>query len=104
MPEEVLLLVGQTDLFPYRIEYRRLETPEASGDNGPRMPYQLSVHPMVVLELSDVAFDAPIEIGQFDYAPGDADWSDQTTAILERLRQERRAQVASRNASVQSRQ
>jgi hypothetical protein len=53
---------------------------------------------MVVLELSDVVFDAPIAAGQFDYAPGDADWVDQTTAILERLRQQKQAQVATRPA------
>ena len=96
MPEEVLLLVGQADLFPYRIEYRRLETPIIAGGGGPPIPYQLSVHPMVVLELSDVVFDSPVAAGQFDYAPGNADWVDQTTAILERLRQQRQAQVATR--------
>jgi hypothetical protein len=95
MPEEVLLLVGQADWFPYRIEYRRLETPRTTAD-GPQIPYQLSVHPMVVLELSDVVFDSQIAPGQFDYMPGDADWVDQTTAILQRLRQERQAQVATR--------
>lgn len=98
MPQEVLLLVGQADLFPYRIEYRRLETPTMDGGDGTPIPYQLSVHPMVVLELSDVAFDAPIAAGQFDYAPGDADWVDQTTAVLERLRQQHQAQVATRPA------
>jgi hypothetical protein len=94
LPQEVLLLVGQADLFPYRIEYRRLETPTPIAGNGPPIPYQLSVHPMVVVQLSDVAFDAPIAVGQFDYAPGDADWVDQTAALLERLRHERREQVA----------
>ena len=96
MPEEVLLLVRQSDLFPCRIEYRRLETPQPLAGDGPPIPYQLSVHPMVVLELSDVVFDAPIAAGQFDYAPGDADWNDQTTAIIERLRQQHQAQVAVR--------
>lgn len=94
MPQEVLLLVGQADLFPYRIEYRRLETPQAASHDGPPIPYQLSVHPMIVLEMSDVSFDAPIAAGQFDYMPGDADWVDQTAALLERLRHQRQAQVA----------
>jgi hypothetical protein len=49
---------------------------------------------MVVLELSDVAFDVPIAAGQFDYSPGDADWVDQTAAVLERLRRDRRTEVA----------
>ena len=70
--------------------------PSCTGGDGPPIPYQLSAHPMVVLELTDVTFDAPIAAGQFDYTPGDADWVDQTTAILERLRQEHQAQVATR--------
>ena len=78
LPQEVLLLVGQADLFPYRIEYRRLETPRAAERRWPPIPYQLSANPMVVLELSDVAFDVPIAAGQFDYTPGDVDWVDQT--------------------------
>jgi hypothetical protein len=80
----VLILVGQADLFPYRIEYRRLET----APNGPPIPYQLSANPMVVLEFIDVVFDTPIATGQFDYTPGDAEWTDQTATILHRLRQQ----------------
>jgi hypothetical protein len=99
LPQEVLLLVRQADLFPYRIEYRRLETPDLPAGQGPPIPYQLSDHPMVVLQLSEVTFDAPIEAGQFEYAPGDAEWVDQTTAILSRLRQQRQAQVATRPAA-----
>jgi hypothetical protein len=107
MPEEVLLLVGQADLFPYRIEYRRLETPQIVGGDGATIPYQLSAHPMVVLELSEVVFDTPVAPAQFDYAPGNADWVDQTTVILQRLRQQHQAQVATRaapNSAVPTRQ
>jgi hypothetical protein len=98
LPQEVLLLVGQSDLFPYRIEYRKLETPTATAVEGPPIPYQLSVHPLVVLELSDVVFDAPIAAGQFDYTPGHADWVDQTAVLLERLRRTRQARVATRSS------
>ena len=96
MPQEILLLVGQADLFPYRIEYRHLETPQLTTSDGTSIPYQLSVHPMVVLELSDVVFDSQIAGGQFEYTPGNADWVDQTAAILERLRAAHQAQVAAR--------
>jgi hypothetical protein len=96
LPQEVLLLVGQADLFPYRIEYRQLETPIAAGGEGPPIPYQLSVHPLVVLEMSDVVFDAPIDAGQFDYASRETDWVDQTGALIELLRRQRQAQVATR--------
>ena len=97
LPQEVLLLVGQADLFPYRIEYRQLETPVATNSDGPPIPYQLSVHPLVVLEMSDVVFDAPVAASQFDYAPGDAVWVDQTASLIERLRRQQQGQVATRN-------
>jgi hypothetical protein len=96
LPQEVLLLVGQSDLFPYRIEYRRLETRLGGSEETPPIPYQLSAHPLAVLELTDVLFDGPIAAGQFDYAPGDAAWSDQTAATLERLRRDREQQLAVR--------
>jgi hypothetical protein len=107
LPQEVLLLVGQADLFPYRIEYRQLETPamirpprsgEGLGEGISTIPYQLSVHPLVVLEMSDVVFDAPIAAGQFDYTPGDADWIDQTAGLIEKLRRQRKEQVATRSS------
>ena len=103
LPQEVLLLVGQADLFPYRIEYRQLETPVTANPDGPPIPYHLSSHPIVVLEMADVVFDAPIPAGQFDYTPGDADWLDQTAALIERLRRERREQVAARDAEQSTR-
>lgn len=97
IPQEVLLLVGQADMFPYRVEYRQMETPQLSNAGGAPIPYQLSVHPLVVLELSDVVFDASIAPGQFDYAPGNADWTDQTASILEHPRKEKQPEVANRS-------
>ncbi len=102
VPQEVLLLVGQEDLFPYRIEYRRLETPLAADSAGVVIPYQLSTNPMVVLEISDVVFDAPIAAGQFDYAPGDVVWKDQTAQVLERIRREHQERLAGREVPSQT--
>jgi hypothetical protein len=96
VPKEVLLLFGQADLFPYRVEYRQHETRLPAGPNSPPPAYQLSANPIVALEFSDVAFDVPIAAGQFDYAPGDIDWVDQTAAVLERMHRERQAKVATR--------
>lgn len=94
-PQEVLLLFGQSDLFPYRVEYRRLETPPP--DNTAAAPiYQLSASPLVVLELSDVKFNTPIAAGLFDYTPPNAVWTYQTAAVRERLRGERQQQMAER--------
>jgi hypothetical protein len=71
-----------------------LETPESSA--GPPAAFQLSASPMVVLEFSNVVFDAPIAPGEFDYTPRDVNWVDHTATVLERLRQERQATVATR--------
>jgi hypothetical protein len=95
-PQEVLLLVGQADLFPYRVEYRRHETPVAAGGRAATSIYRLSANPILVLELTEVRFDVPIAAGPFDYAPGSAEWTDQTAVLLERLRSERRQQLAER--------
>jgi hypothetical protein len=94
LPQEVLLLIGQADLFPYRIEYRGLETPLEPQANGSPVAYQLSSCPLVVLEFANVAFDVPIAASQFDYAPRDVEWVDHTAVMLERLRRERQAKVA----------
>jgi hypothetical protein len=96
LPQEVLMLLGQADLFPYRIEYRRLETPRPASAEGTPAPYQLSAEPLVVLELSDVTFNVPIDGGQFDFNPKDVNWVDQTAKLLERLRKQRQAEVAQR--------
>jgi hypothetical protein len=52
---------------------------------------------MVVLEFTDIAFNIPTEPGQFNYAPGDAEWTDRTAAVLEQLRVARERQVAGRS-------
>jgi hypothetical protein len=98
-PQEVLLLVGQADLFPYRIEYRRLESQPQEPGTASATRYELSAKPTVVMALTDVAFDVPIAAGQFDYAPGDADWADRTAECRERLKKRRLEQVATHNGT-----
>ena len=95
VPLEALLLFGQSDLFPYRVEYRRPETP-LNRNAGTPIPFQLSSNPIVVLEFSNVVFDAPIAASEFDYTPRDVNWVDQTAAVLEKLRRARQANVAMR--------
>lgn len=99
LPEEVLILFGQADLFPYRVEYRKLETPISADRGDPAVPYQLSANPMVVLEFTDIAFDVSTDPGQFNYSPGNAEWTDRTAAVLERVRTTRERQMAARSAS-----
>jgi hypothetical protein len=101
-PQEVLLLVGQADLFPYRIEYRELETPVASGDSNETIVYRLSPSPIAVLELTDVVFDAAIPAAKFDYAPGTADFTDETALHLERILKVREARLTRKREDVRA--
>jgi hypothetical protein len=87
LPQEVLLIVGQADLFPYRIEYR--QTSNAAPAPDASAPYQLSSSPLLQLEFSDVSFTTQIAASQFDYSPGDVQWTDRTTEQLQKLRRER---------------
>ena len=96
-PQEVLLMVGQADLFPHFIEYRRLAG--QNPDVPPATPYQLSPRPMIVVLLNDVTYDVPVAPGQFDYTPGDADWADRTAEFRSRLLQRRERQVAARSGA-----
>jgi hypothetical protein len=90
LPQEVLLIVGQADLFPYRIEYRQASSavPLTAGEST-TAPYQLSSLPLLQLEFSNVSFNTPIAASQFDYSPGDAQWNDRTTEQLQKLRRDR---------------
>ncbi len=95
VPQEVLLLIGQSDLFPYRVEYRKLLQRSAAPGRQPA-PYQLSAEPLVLLELSDVSFNLPIGAGQFDYSPGNTKWNDRTTEYLDKIRHQHEEQLAAR--------
>jgi hypothetical protein len=89
LPQEVLLIVGQADLFPYRIEYRQTSAVPATPADGAAAPYQLSTLPLLQLEFSDVSFNTPIAASQFDFSPGDAQWNDRTTEQLQKVRRDR---------------
>jgi hypothetical protein len=98
LPQEVLLVVGQADLFPYRIEYRQTASAATAADGSPA-PFQLSAQPMVQLEFSDVTFNVPIPASQFDYSPGDMPSDDRTEYELQKLRKERKAHIAAGNTA-----
>jgi hypothetical protein len=105
MPREVLLLLGQSDLFPYRVEYRKRSQSSADHDSLPvastkqPAPFQLSAEPLVLIEFSDVSFNVSIGPGQFDYAPPrDTKWNDLTSEYLDRLRRQREEKLATRRS------
>jgi len=71
LPEEVVLLLGQADLFPYRVEFHR--------------PGSARRRVLLTMDLYDVAFDAPVDPTRFRYAPGDVSYADRTKEVIASL-------------------
>lgn len=82
LPHHVLLLVGQNNLFPYVVEHRRVDDAQliasAAGDRPTR-------DPLLRYELYEVQFAAAMDDSLFEFKPGDVQWSDETSLVLERL-------------------
>jgi len=77
LPDRVVLMLGQDDLFPYRIEYRRGIPEKAGGRNDSRA--------LVTMELFDVKLNVPIDRNRFIYNRGSTDFSDQTESFISSL-------------------
>ncbi|MGD9633196.1 MAG: hypothetical protein AB7U97_07955 [Pirellulales bacterium] len=101
LPQEVLLLFGQSDLFPYRIEFRHLTARRDAGTTSPQAAFTLSSDPLMLLELSAVSFDSQVPAGQFDYSAGNANWIDQTSEYIEVLKRQREERTAIQNRTLQ---
>ncbi len=82
LPHHVLILVGQNNRFPYVVEHRRVEDSQlaasAVGDRPTR-------DPLLRYELYEVQFAAAMDDSLFEFKPGDVQWSDETSLVLERL-------------------
>ena len=80
LPYDVLLLVGQDDLFPYVIEYRGkvLRRESGTGNHGGR-------ETLVRMQLHEVRLGAPIDSRQFVYKPGAIAVENQTERFLRRI-------------------
>jgi hypothetical protein len=91
LPHHVLVLVGKNNLFPYVVEYRRVEDAQlvasAAGDRPAR-------DPLVRYELFEVQFAAAMDDSLFEFKPGDVEWSDETTLVLELLQAQEAAAAA----------
>jgi hypothetical protein len=100
IPQEVLVLFGQSDLFPYRIEFRKQLSPPPAASRQ-IAPLQLSSEPLLCIEFEAVSFNTAIAAGQFDYLPGDAKFDDNTAEQLEKIRLQRAEKVAARQSGRQ---
>jgi len=87
LPHHVLVLVGQNNFFPYMIEHRRFaDAFLASTVTGLRP----TTEPLLRYEIFEVQFAVAMDNQLFEYKPGDVDWSDETTVVLEQLNRHRR--------------
>lgn len=80
LPDGVAVYLGKEDLFPYRIEYRRLKPPAKAAYPLP------DDHVILAMELFEVSLNAPVNRSRFVYNPGNLEVIDETKAYLERLR------------------
>lgn len=82
LPQHVLLLVGQSNFFPYIVEFRREADAELAENVSGLKPAQ---DPLVRYEIFEVRFADAIDATVFQFKPGDVDWSDETTLVYERV-------------------
>lgn len=95
LPLNVLVLLGQNDLFPYLIEYRAAEDQLADADSPLEALFQLSREPLARLEFYDVVFDREISTVEFIYSPPDEpDWYDRTDQYVDRIERRQAVQIA----------
>jgi hypothetical protein len=87
MPDQVFLLVGRDDLFPYHIDFRR-----SFGDDEPGKANKgrSSSRSLVTMELFEVQFNGELDPILFVYKPGNNEVDDQTDEFVTRARAESR--------------
>ena len=81
LPTDVRVILGQNDLLPYRIEYRRMESNrDAQARDGG------ASKPMVVLEILEIRRPEALDEGLFSYQPGNQEVVDYTDLYLQALK------------------
>lgn len=85
IPDQVFLLVGQDDLFPYHIDFRRSIADESISV----LPGERSEsRSLVTMELYEVQFGVPLDPLLFVYKPGSTEVDDQTDEFVVRAKAE----------------
>ncbi|WP_146452030.1 hypothetical protein [Bythopirellula polymerisocia] len=82
LPHHVLVLVGQSNLFPYVTEFRRSDDAYLTETLAGLKP---APDPLVRYEIFEVHFADAIDATVFEFKPGAVDWSDETTLVFEKL-------------------
>lgn len=83
VPNRVVLSLGKTDSFPYRIEFRRAKPSRRKGEGASKD------RSIITLQFSEVNLNASIHPTRFLYSPGDLEYSDDTKRFLKKLGLER---------------
>jgi hypothetical protein len=77
-PEQVQVVLGADDLFPYQIEFRRRTPADKAGQGSVWSP-------MLTMELFEVQFGAALDPLQFQYKAGDQEVADHTEVYLRKF-------------------
>jgi len=80
LPDQVIIILGQEDLLPYRIEYRR-RLPEKAEKEG----NEPTNRPLLMMDLFDVQTNVKLDPAQFIYQPGNAKFTDATESFVQAL-------------------
>jgi len=80
LPTEIRIILGQSDLLPYRIEYRR-----ALGDGARSPGDSRGISPMTVLEILEIRQREELDENLFCYQPGNQEVADYTERYLQSL-------------------
>ncbi len=77
-PDKVICYLGEADLFPCRIEFRR---------QSPRAAETATDQCLLAVDFYDIRFDQPIDPSLLRYQPpSDTEFSDQTESFIQRLK------------------
>jgi hypothetical protein len=74
LPDHVVLMLRQEDLFPCRVEYRRQVARQSGRGDGSRS--------LVTMELFNVELNVPIDPAYFIYDAGETEWVDETDRFI----------------------
>jgi hypothetical protein len=85
VPDEVYLLLGAEDLFPYRLEYRRTAIEQPEGSAKGQTPAIAVGKSLVIMELYDVAVNRPVDDLHFLFQP-DIQAIDRTDEFLKQMK------------------
>jgi len=77
VPDSVVLLLGASDLFPYRVEYHR--SPEGNGSTP------ANYKTLATIEFYEVQMGAELDPLQFIFKPGDTEVADHTPLYMQKL-------------------